>query len=313
MKDSYEFLKSVIDTIAEHVVVIDNEGEIVFVNNSWVLFGQQNACLINKTWEGVNYLKECDKAAAMGDDVAAKAGSGIRAVISGVKKDFYFEYPCHSPDEKRWFMMRVTPLALQGGDFFVLSHHSIVERKLIEEEMLNLSRIDGLTGIPNRRYFDEFLDNEWKRCNRLGLPISLAILDLDHFKLLNDTYGHQAGDDCLSSVGKVLKDFCKRPSDLCARYGGEEFVIVYGDTDLDQAKVLVSKLLKKIRSLNLPNEKSPTLPTLTASIGLASMHPSYKNTENDLIKQADKSLYFVKEQGRNNLSFYWNSQQLGPE
>ena len=95
------------------------------------------------------------------------------------------------------------------------------------------------------------------------MPISLAIIDLDHFKLVNDTYGHQAGVECLKAVGKVLKEFCKRPGDICARYGGEEFALVYSGTSFDQAKILVSDLLNHICSLNIPNEKSPTPPTLT--------------------------------------------------
>ena len=307
MIESYDLLKSVLDTITEHIVVIDSEGAILFVNKSWSSFGQNNACSIDKTWNDVNYLKECDKAAAMGDDFGVKAASGIRSVIKATTKEFYFEYPCHSPDEKRWFMMRVAPFTIQETNCFVISHQDITERKLAEEEVLNLSRLDGLTNIPNRRYFNEFLEGEWKRCIRLGQSISLAIIDLDHFKLLNDTYGHQAGDKCLKSIGNVLKKFGNRPTDICARYGGEEFAIVYGDTSLEQAKILVSKLLDEIRSLNIPNEKSPTLPILTVSIGLAEMHPNKENNESDLIKKSDESLYLAKENGRNQIFCYSNT------
>ena len=303
MIDSYDFLKSVIDAITEHVVVIDDEGNIVLVNKGWTTFGQNNACLTDGKWDGVNYLMECDKAAAMGDDFGVKAASGIRSVINADEEIFYFEYPCHSPDEKRWFMMRVTPFFLERTPFFVISHQNITERKLAEETVLAQSRIDGLTGIPNRRYFDEFLENEWKRCHRLGQPITLAIIDLDHFKLLNDTYGHQAGDKCLKSVGSVLTGFANRPGDFCARYGGEEFAIVYGDTKLEPAKILLDKLLHELRLLGIPNEKSPTLPTLTASIGLATMYPSNDNNIRELIKKSDELLYSAKEKGRNQLSF----------
>lgn len=303
MIELYDFLKSVLDTITEHLVVIDDEGSILFVNKSWSSFGQSNSCLIETTWKGINYLEECDKAAAMGDNFGIKAANGIRSVIEADEKIFYLEYPCHSPDEKRWFMMRVTHFSIEGDNCFVISHQNITERKLAEEKVLNLSRTDGLTNIPNRRYFNEFIDKEWKRCHRLGLPITLAIIDLDYFKLLNDTYGHQAGDECLKSVGRVLKKFVNRPSDLCARYGGEEFSIVYGGTTLNQAKILISNLLNEIRSLNIPNEKSPTLPTLTASIGLATMYPNEESSESDLIKKSDELLYSAKESGRNKMSF----------
>ena len=304
MIESYEFLKSVLDTITEHIVVINSEGDILFVNKTWTSFGQKNSCQIYNTWEGVNYLKECDHAAETGDDFGVKAANGIREVINADKEVFYFEYPCHSPNEQRWFMMRVTPFTLQGVRCFVISHQNITERKIAEEEVLNLSRIDALTDIPNRRYFNDFLDSEWKRCLRLGIPISLAIIDLDNFKLLNDTYGHQKGDECLKLIGKILKGNSKRPGDIYARYGGEEFAIVYGDTNLEQAKLLVVKLLNQIRSLNIPNEKSPALPILTASIGLATMLPNKENSVTELIKQSDDSLYSAKDKGRNQMCFY---------
>ncbi len=303
MVESNEFLKSVLDTITEHIAVIDNQGEILFVNRGWNAFGQNNACLIESSWKGVNYLTECDKAAAMGDDFGIRAASGIRSVISAETDKFYLEYPCHSPDEKRWFMMRVTSFVIQGEKRFVISHQNITERKVAEEEVLELSRIDGLTDIANRRCFDEFLESEWRRCLRFAMPISLALIDLDHYKMLNDTYGHQSGDECLKVVAELLKKFAKRPGDLCARYGGEEFAIVYGGTSLDQAKLLVSKLLDEICLLNIANKNSPTSPILTASIGLTALYPGKENCVSELIKKADDALYLAKQKGRNRVCF----------
>ena len=299
MNESYAFLRSILDTVTDHIVAIDKKGNILFVNNTWKSFGKDNSCLMAESWDGVNYLNECDKAAKMGDDFGIQAAKGIRSVISKETEDFYFEYPCNSPDEKRWFMMRVTPFTLENIDYFVISHQNITERKLAEEKLLDLSRLDGLTGIANRRYFDNFLEEEWRRCHRLGLPISLAIIDLDYFKLLNDHYGHQTGDECLKAVAKSLKQFVRRPSDLCARYGGEEFSLVFGNTGTDQAKVLINKALEEIRLLNIPNEESPTHPTLTASIGLTSMLPDEKSNEHELLKRADDLLYDAKRNGRN--------------
>ena len=301
MIESNNFLKSVLDTITEHIVVIDNDGKILFVNKTWSLFGQNNACVIDESWVGVNYLYECDKAGEMGDAYGQTAASGIRSVINTAEENFYFEYPCHSPDEERWFMMRVTPFKIAEGDCFVISHQNITERKIAEDAVLKLSRIDGLTDIPNRRFFNDFLESEWNRCHRLGMPVSLALIDLDDFKLLNDTYGHQSGDECLKAIGRVLQRFSKRPSDLCARYGVEEFAIIYGNTSLDQAKILLDELLNEIRALNIPNEKSPVLPILTASIGLATMQPDQDNNESELIQEADRLLYLAKEKGKNQI------------
>lgn len=299
MKNSFEFLKKVLDSVTEHIVVIDDAGDIQYVNKSWSTFGNDNACVVGDEWGGVNYLSECDKASSMGDEYGTNAGAGIRSVIEKNKEIFYYEYPCHSPTEKRWFMMRVTPFDSNGVTYYVISHQNITERKLAEEEAISLARIDGLTKIPNRRTFDVFLREEFRRCARLSKPISLAIIDLDHFKLLNDTYGHQVGDECLLSIGSVLKNFANRPSDICARFGGEEFALVWGDTDLEQGKFLASSILESIAGLEIENKSSPTHQYITASIGLGTLIPSKASDEADLINMADRMLYKAKKTGRN--------------
>ena len=171
-----------------------------------------------------------------------------------------------------------------------------------EEKVLNLSRMDGLTDIANRRYFDEFLDNEWKRCTRLKLPLSLAIIDIDYFKLLNDTYGHQAGDECLRKIGAVLKEFAHRPTDLCARYGGEEFAIVLGAT-AENSLEMMSDLLDAVRALGIANKNSHVIPILTVSIGLATIYPDIDTKAEELISTADEMLYKAKENGRNRVLY----------
>lgn len=302
MINSHKFLKSVLDTVTQHIAVIDKNGQIVYINKSWVTFWQDNNYSIFSNWNTVNYLKICDKSASCGDELAAKAAEGIRDVINAKKESFYFEYPCHSPDEKRWFMMRVKPFKLDDANFYVVSHENITERVSAEEKVLNTSRMDGLTDIANRRYFDEFLDNEWKRCARLKLPLSLAIIDIDYFKLLNDTYGHQAGDECLRKIGAVLKEFAHRPTDLCARYGGEEFAIVLGAT-AENSLEMMSDLLDAVRALGIANINSLVMPTLTVSIGVATMYPDIDTEAKELITVADEMLYEAKDSGRNRV-FY---------
>jgi len=299
MQKAYEFLSLVLDSITEHIAVIDGTGDIKFVNKSWSTFGEQNDCLISCDWSGINYIDECDKAAKVGDNFGTQAANGIREVMAKKSECFYFEYPCHSPAEPRWFMMRVTPLQYDEQDYFVISHQNITERKLAEEQVRNLAKIDGLTQIPNRRHFDEFLTNEWKRCIRLDQPITLAIMDLDHFKLLNDTYGHQFGDECLVRIGQLLKSFINRPTDICARYGGEEFVFVLGNTSLSAAKDLLISLLEEVINLDIANINSPTEQYLTASIGLAEAMPLFGSNESELIYKADALLYKAKNNGRN--------------
>lgn len=294
-----DFLKSILNTVTEHIAVIDKRGNIQYVNLSWDKFSQNNDYSPKSTWSNINYLETCDKSAALGDTLAQDTASGIRKVINNEEKEFYIEYPCHSPSEQRWFMMRVTPFQFNDESYYVLSHQNITERKLAEEKVLNLSQFDGLTNIANRRHFDPFFNDEWNRCQRLNMPITLAMIDLDHFKSLNDTYGHLTGDECLKKVATVLQNFAKRPSDVCARYGGDEFILVLGNTDLEKCKVMINKLHDAICELKIQNIHAPSTPIVTASIGLATIYPDKKTTKEDLIQAADKALYTAKELGRN--------------
>ncbi|WP_428775918.1 GGDEF domain-containing protein [Vibrio sp.] len=297
-----DFHKLILDTITEHIAVINSDGDILFVNKSWDMFAQDNHCFVQgQQWSGVNYLKICDIGASKGDLYAHQAAEGIRQVINREVEIFYFEYPCHSDEEFRWFMMRVTPFVLNDDRCFAISHQKITERKLAEQQMEQMARLDGLTGIPCRRIFDEFLSNEWARCTRLQMPISLAIIDLDYFKLLNDHYGHLKGDECLKQVASVLHDYAARPSDLCARYGGEEFTIIMGNNGLEQSTHHLESLLSDIRSLKIENKLSPVSRYLTASIGLASVIPCQGDNAKLLVEQADINLYRAKSCGRNQI------------
>lgn len=303
MINSSYFFQSILNTVTEHIAVIDHLGTIQYVNLSWKQFAQNNNHILNSSWDNINYLEVCDKSAELGDSLAKEAANGIRKVIKNEQELFYLEYPCHSPSEKRWFTMRVTKFQLENKTYYVLSHQNITERKLAEEKVLDLSRFDGLTNIVNRRYFDEFFNDEWNRCLRLNMPITLAIIDIDYFKLLNDTYGHLGGDECLKKIATTLKNFAKRSGDICARYGGDEFIMLFGNTDLKTSIVILNNLLDAIRELKIPNIESPVMPTVTASIGLATIYPDNKTSKEDLIKAADTVLYTSKENGRNQVCY----------
>jgi diguanylate cyclase (GGDEF)-like protein len=301
MTVTIEFLKAILNTVSEHIVVIDKHGVIQCVNYSWKAFGKNNSYSLNSDWYSVNYLDVCDASAATGDNDAKVTAAGIRKVINNESDSFHLEYPCHSPDEQRWFIMRINPFNVDHRTYYVISHQNITERKLAEEAVLKLSRLDGLCNIPNRRYFDEFLKDEWNRCARLKMPISLAMIDIDYFKLLNDTYGHQAGDECLKVLASLLKEFVQRPSDLCARYGGEEFALIFGNTTFAQSLTLIEKLKEQIRLLHIPNQGSSISPIVTVSIGLVAIYPDNSTDENTLIKVTDDLLYRAKNSGRNQI------------
>jgi len=185
---------------------------------------------------------------------------------------------------------------------FVTSHLDITERKLAEQQVMELATIDSLTDIFNRRHFNNFLRDEWHRNSRLSQPISLILLDVDSFKAYNDNYGHSMGDECLRRIGATLKDFVKRPGDLVARYGGEEFAIVLGNTDAAIAEKMAEDILLSIQDLKIPHAFSKTSDVVTASAGVATAFPSRENTKNQLIESADLALYAAKETGRNRVS-----------
>ncbi|MES9971252.1 MAG: diguanylate cyclase [Candidatus Thiodiazotropha sp.] len=303
MSISADFLTSVLDTLTDHIAVIDLEGRIHYVNQSWIQFGIENNVPPSKEWIGTNYLHTCTLAADRGDSLGGEAEEGISAVINRTKDRFYYEYPCHSPQEKRWFLMRVTPFDLNSERYIVISHSITTERKLAEEQVLQLSRLDSLTGMANRRYFDEWFIKEWRRCTREQTPISLAIIDIDHFKCLNDNSGHSAGDECLKAISDLLRSFTKRPNDICARYGGDEFVLVYSNSSLDDSLVLILKLMDSIRKLEIPNPSAPTGPNVTVSVGLSNIYPEMESNRDDLIRSADRQLYKVKNSGRDSIEF----------
>jgi diguanylate cyclase (GGDEF)-like protein len=295
------FLQSILDTIPDHIVVINKVGDIIFTNKSWQSFGMQNNGHAADSWQQYNYLDECNKAALQGDQFGISAIKGIDAVISHKQADFYLEYPCHSDDELRWFMMRVVPFQHAQLEYYVISHKNITERKQAEENAKQLANIDGLTQIANRRYFDSALSNEWNRCRRLGMPLSIAMIDVDNFKLLNDTYGHQQGDVCLQHIAGLLKQYSKRPSDLCARFGGEEFVLMYGNTCAAQATANVEQIFARLKQLNIENKHSLPSKTLTVSVGICTLIPSDNNCAEELLIEADKLLYKAKKAGKNSM------------
>lgn len=167
------------------------------------------------------------------------------------------------------------------------------------QELQQLSVMDSLTKIANRRKFDEYIAQEWIRLSREKLPLSLIFCDIDHFKLYNDTYGHPAGDRCLIEVAKAISKVIKRPSDLVARYGGEEFVLVLPQTPLAGAKYLAQQIRLQVQSLKIPHLRSSVDLYVTISLGISSCIPHPDFNFEVLIATADQGLYQAKERGRN--------------
>ncbi len=176
-----------------------------------------------------------------------------------------------------------------------------LELKRHRDMLEHLSMLDGLTGIPNRRRFDECFEMEWKRAEREASFLSLIMIDIDHFKHFNDYYGHQAGDDCLKMVAHTLANSVKRAADCVARYGGEEFACILPGTDVQGAVQVGEAMRKNIEELKIAHASSQVAEHVTISLGSASIIPSRKKSQFSLLEAADRNLYKAKETGRNRL------------
>lgn len=174
-----------------------------------------------------------------------------------------------------------------------------IELKRSRDLLQRLTTLDPLTGIANRRRFDAYLGAEWARAARDEQPLSLIMVDVDHFKRYNDRYGHVVGDQCLSQIAATLQGAVQRPADLVARYGGEEFACVLPGTDLAGAEQTAERIRAAIEHLALPHPDSPVAGHVTISLGVATLFPHAEESSTSLIEAADRALYEAKQRGRN--------------
>lgn len=182
--------------------------------------------------------------------------------------------------------------------FLCLIHDLTLHKNLISE-LKQLSQVDKLTNLANRRRFDDYIQSEWGRCIRGQSAICALFIDIDFFKLYNDTYGHPKGDACLQSVAKVLTEFISRPSDLVARYGGEEFIAILPETSFEGAVDLAEKIRLKVESLKLEHKASSASEYVTVSIGVGCCRPQADDLYEGFIRKTDELLYQAKKSGRN--------------
>ncbi len=169
--------------------------------------------------------------------------------------------------------------------------------------LASLARLDYLTELPNRREFDRKIEDEWLRSRRKGSELAVVLIDIDHFKLYNDNYGHSMGDDCLRQVARAMAKCMRRPADLLARYGGEEFVAVLPETGLEGARVVAETMIKAVQDLKLPHGFSSAADVVTISAGVKSLIPSNDASPRTLTEQADQALYQAKDSGRNRVCY----------
>ncbi|WP_219114783.1 GGDEF domain-containing protein [Janthinobacterium sp. UMAB-56] len=214
----------------------------------------------------------------------------------------------HDGAERMQQAIAVTPISLPGSPRHCLIQINDVtiavgrEKLLREQTMVLRSQTfsDGLTGIANRRHFDVAIEKEMRRALRSSSPLSLLMIDIDHFKDYNDHYGHQQGDDCLIRVAAELAAMLQRPTDLLARYGGEEFAAILPDTDAAQALRMAEAIRQHAADLHIPHARTgKDVKHITVSIGIATQQPQQTLTISALIGAADRALYLAKGAGRN--------------
>jgi len=212
------------------------------------------------------------------------------------------EFPYDHDNQRAWFHV----IAVKLGDGLSVNFRDITDRKKsvfelrkMLDEVHKIANTDGLTKVANRRQFDECLYQEWLRLKRDRLPLSIILCDVDYFKFYNDTYGHQAGDDCLIQVASAIQHSVRRSSDIVARYGGEEFVVLLPNTSEEGAKVVAQLIQSKIDDLQIPHKTSKVSATVTMSLGIATLVPTSELSKESLIALADEALYEAKKQGRN--------------
>ena len=187
------------------------------------------------------------------------------------------------------------------GFMFDISERKKQEQELetLKKQLEEYSYQDGLTGIANRRFFEDSYQREWLNAQREQQPLTLILLDIDYFKQYNDHNGHLLGDACLKQIAQILKKSVSRPRDLVARFGGEEFVLILPDTSQASAIEVVERILQSIRTADICHSSSPLDQRLSVSLGVKTIIPTQKNDKMAFLKEVDQNLYLAKERGRN--------------
>lgn len=293
--------RSLVNSMNDIVYTLDTEQRYIGIFGKWIY---------NEDYDKGDFIGKTSRE-ILGAEVAKVHEEANLRTLKGehVVYDWYIE----SQNKTQYYQTSLSPIMNEQNNIIGIvgvgrnvTEQKKIEKKLKEanDKLRNISLIDGLTNIPNRRCFDEALEREWDRMARNSTNLSLLLLDIDHFKAYNDTYGHLQGDECLKIIAKLLKESVNRASDIVARYGGEEFVVILPETTVKGAKQIANNIRKQIEDLRIPNINSKVKPYVTVSIGIANMIPSSISKYEELIKNSDKALYNAKENGRNRIEVY---------
>lgn len=294
LRGQEELWRTLVHVTPDYIVLQDREGHILFMNHYHEDFPEKDV-LGHSVYE---YLPpETATLFKQKTEECLNSGNTIQVEYKGIA----------GAGILRFYEAYFVPIQYGSYGLIVMAiSRDIDDRKQIEKALESsnlklelLSRTDGLTGIANRRHFDEQYNLEFVRHRRLKNNLSLIMLDIDHFKTFNDLFGHLAGDVCLQKIAEVIQTSVLRPTDLAARYGGEEFICILPDTNLEGALVIAEKMRKNIETLSLVNKNIETSNHITASLGVVSINCDANETELEFLARADSALYKAKIAGRN--------------
>jgi diguanylate cyclase (GGDEF)-like protein/PAS domain S-box-containing protein len=294
-KSHNEFIKTMVEIIPVPLFYKDRKGSYLGCNKAFEEFiGKSKEEIIGKTVYEISKKNNAQTYEDMDQQLFDNPGT----------QTYEYEYE-NSHNEKKYVVFNKVTYNNSSGDVngIIGIVNDITEIKKRETELKEKTFFDSLTGIFNRRYLDENVENEWKKCVRENAPLSLIMLDIDFFKKYNDYYGHQAGDDCLKKVAQEIRISLLRPSDIAVRYGGEEFVVILPNTKIHGAHRVAERIRRNIINLAIQHEASTVSEVVTLSQGIAEMNHK-DDTVNECLKKADKSLYEAKNNGRNTIRIW---------
>lgn len=298
--ESERFSRDIVDALPQNIAILNEDGTIIAVNKAWREFAAAHSSQPEHLCEEVNYLRVCDRATGQGAQEAEAYSQGIRAVMNGSLIEFSLEYPCHTPDRQSWYNGRVSRFSGEGPVRIVIAHENITELKLAEQAIQRLAQYDPLTGLPNRMLLLDRLTQGLISAKRDNLRTAVLFLDLDRFKLVNDSLGHAAGDKLLKIVAERLRETVRK-SDTVARLGGDEFVVLVQPAPPTKGLTQIARKILQILSRPVTIEDQEIFPS--TSIGIA-LFPDDGKDADSLLRCADMAMYRAKEGGRNTYHFF---------
>lgn len=292
-----QYQQAVFDAISAQMAVLDQSGTIVQTNAAWQSYVTELAC---EASVGKAYLTVLADLVAPGQATCTAVAAGLAAVADGDLPDFHAEDPVQSRCGKRWFAIRITSVH-DTAQRMVVTHEDVSVLKRAELASVALANIDTLTGALSRQHFMTLAEQELARAQRYALPLVVLMLDLDHFKLVNDTYGHRMGDAVLQSFVNTVKGVL-RESDVMGRIGGEEFAVLLPNTTHEGGLALADRIIGEVHANPVEQEGERVVYTVSIGAGSRATQSSFS----DLLAECDAALYRAKNGGRDRVEVSWH-------